>query len=324
VGFELDTKPSIPYPSRDKKGSRKMIKGAEYQLKHLVIVLLLLAFSSVGCVHRNVVIPSSAPPDASFPPAARLPDVGQGWRAGHHTQETTPFTLRQTPWNNEEIEEDSPDESLDVFGEETEEEVVQVADPLSPLNRAMFHFNDRLYFWALKPLARGYRAVIPTPVRSGVKNFFYNLTMPIRMVSCILQGKGRAASAELARFLINSTAGVLGFGNPAKRWPDLNPSEEDLGQALASYGIGNGFYIVWPVLGPSTLRDSVGMVGEWFLDPAWYVDPTEAYLEIWTLDKVNETSFRIGDYESLKEAAIDPYVAVRNAYIQHRKKQVEE
>jgi len=166
--------------------------------------------------------------------------------------------------------------------------------------------------------------VIPTPVRSGVKNFFYNLTAPIRMVSCILQGKGRAASAELTRFLINSTVGVLGFGNPAKRWPELNPSEEDLGQTLATYGIGNGFYIVWPILGPSTLRDSVGMVGDWFLNPVSYVEPTEAYLEIWAIEKVNETSFRIGDYESLKEAAIDPYVAFRNAYIQYRKKKVEE
>jgi len=82
VGFELDTEPSIPYPARDKKGSRKMTKGAEHQLKRLVIVLLLLAFSLVGCAHRNVVIPSSAPLDASFPPAARLPDVGQGRRAG--------------------------------------------------------------------------------------------------------------------------------------------------------------------------------------------------------------------------------------------------
>ncbi len=301
-------------------------------MKHLTFVLLLLAFSLVGCAHRHVANPSSAPTDASFPPSARLPDCGQarlpdcgqGWRAGHHNQETTLSKLDQTPSNNRGGEGDSLDEDLGFLDEEAEEEVVEVADPLSPWNRAMFHFNDKLYFWALKPLARGYRAVIPKPARSGVKNFFHNLTMPIRMVSCILQGKGRAASAELTRFLINSTVGVLGFGNPAKRWPELNPSEEDLGQTLAIYGIGNGFYIVWPILGPSTLRDSVGMVGDWFLNPVSYVEPTEAYLEIWTIEKVNETSFRIGDYESLKEAAIDPYVAFRNAYIQYRKKKVEE
>ncbi len=283
-----------------------MTKRAQNQLSRLTFVLLLLAFSSVGCAHRHVATPSSASPDASF----------------HNNRETTPSTSDQSPSN--EAEEDSLDD-LGFFDEETEEEVVQVADPLFPWNWAMFHFNDRLYFWVLKPLARGYRAVIPTPVRSGVKNFFHNLTTPIRMASCILQGKGRAASAEFARFMINSTVGVLGFGDPAKSWFKLNPSEEDLGQSLATYGIGNGFYIVWPVLGPSTLRDSVGMIGDWFLDPVpYYVHHTETYLEIWALENVNDTSFRIGDYESLKEAAIDPYVAIRNAYIQYRKKKVEE
>jgi len=293
-----------------------MLKRTENQLKHLLFVFLLLTFSLVGCAHRNDVIPSSTPRDISYPPA--------GCWAGHHNQETTVFALNQTSSKQDETEGDSSDDSMAFFGEDAEEEVVHVADPLSPWNRAMFHFNDKLYFWLLKPLSRGYRAVIPTPVRGGVKNFFRNITMPIRMVSCLLQGKGRAASAELSRFLINSTVGVLGFGNPARRWPELNPSEEDLGQTLGSYGIGNGFYIVWPFLGPSTLRDSIGMVGDWFLDPVSYVESTETYVGVWTFENVNETSFKIGDYESLKEAAIDPYVAFRNAYIQYRKKKVEE
>jgi phospholipid-binding lipoprotein MlaA len=104
----------------------------------------------------------------------------------------------------------------------------------------------------------------------------------------------------------------------------LKPRDEDLGQTFATYGIGDGFYIVWPILGPSTLRDSVGMVGDWFLNPVSYVHPIEAYLGIRATETVNDTSFRIGDYESLKEAAIDPYVAFRNAYIQYRKRKVEE
>jgi phospholipid-binding lipoprotein MlaA len=286
-----------------------MIKGIENQLEYLLFILLLLAFSLGGCAHRNGAIPCLTPPlDTSY----------------HYKQETTVFEFNQTQTNHSKIKEDSSDESLAFFDEDAKEKVVHVADPLSPWNRAMFHFNDKLYFWLLKPLSRGYKAVIPTPVRSGVKNFFHNITMPVRMVSCLLQGKGRAASAELSRFLINSTVGVLGFGNPAKRWPELNPSAEDLGQTLGRYGIGNGFYIVWPILGPSTVRDSIGMVGDWFLDPVSYVESTESYVGLWTFKNVNETSFKIGDYESLKEAAIDPYVAIRNAYIQHRKKKVEE
>jgi len=285
-----------------------MLKGTENQLKHLLFIFLLLTFSLVGCAHGNDVIRSSAPGDISY----------------HHKHENTLLALNQTTSKQGENEGDSSDDSMAFFGEDAKEEVGHVADPLSPWNRAMFHFNDKLYFWLLKPLSRGYKAVVPTPARRGVKNFFHNITMPVRMVSCLLQGKGRAASAELSRFLINSTVGVLGFGNPATRWPELDPSEEDLGQTLGSYGIGNGFYIVWPILGPSTMRDSIGMVGDWLLDPVSYVEPTEAYAGVWALENVNETSFKIGDYESLKEAAVDPYVALRNAYIQHRKKKVEE
>ncbi|MBW2001990.1 MAG: VacJ family lipoprotein [Deltaproteobacteria bacterium] len=285
-----------------------MIKGRENQLKGLLYTLLFLGFFLGGCAHRNGSISCPTVLD----------------EACQYSQKTTVFALNQTQTKHSEMKENSSDESLAFFDEDTNEEAVHIADPLSPWNRAMFHFNDKLYFWLLKPVSRGYKAVIPTPVRSGVKNFFQNITMPIRMVSCLLQGKGRAASAELSRFLINSTVGVLGFGNPAKRWPELNPGEEDLGQTLGRYGIGNGFYIVWPFFGPSTIRDSVGMVGDWFLNPVSYVDSTEANLEIIAVETVNETSFKIGDYESLKEAALDPYVALRNAYIQHRKKKVEE
>jgi phospholipid-binding lipoprotein MlaA len=291
-----------------KKRGGNMIRGLENQMPYLMFVFLILAFSFHGCAHKKSVAPT--------PKTSKV--------SSDHNRGSTLFTSHTAQAEHSEFEEDSFDEGLDFFSEDTDEEVMQIADPLSSWNRAMFQFNDKLYFWALKPLAMGYKAVIPTPVRTGIKNFFHNLTMPIRMVSCLLQGKGRAASAELSRFLINSTVGVLGLGDPAKRWPELNTSVEDLGQTLGRYGIGNGFYIVWPFLGPSTLRDSVGMVGEWFLNPVSYVEPNETYLELRAVDTINKTSFKVGDYESLKEAAIDPYIALRNAYIQHRKKQVEE
>jgi len=287
---------------------KKMMKEAEYRFKYLVVVFLVLVFSSAGCAHRQAANTQSASPEASF-----------------HNPSTTASAVDQTQSNQGTGEGGSKEGDLDVFSDLEAEEVAEgVADPFEQWNRAMFLFNDKLYFWLLKPVSKGYKAVVPTPVRRGVRNFFHNITAPVRMVSALLQGKGRAASAELTGFLINSTVGVLGFGDPAKRWPELSPSEEDLGQTLATYGIGNGFYIVWPILGPSTLRDSVGMVGDWFLDPVWYVEPFEAYLPLWAVDNVNDTSFRIGDYESLKEAAIDPYIAIRNVYIQNRKKKVGE
>ncbi|RJQ73334.1 MAG: VacJ family lipoprotein [Desulfobacteraceae bacterium] len=202
------------------------------------------------------------------------------------------------------------------------EHFYSVADPLEKFNRAMFVLNDKLYFWLMKPVAQGYRAVVPRVARSAVMNFFLNAGAPIRIVNNILQGKGRNAEAEWARFLYNSTVGVLGFGNPAAAHPGLAPREEDLGQTLAVYGIGDGFFIFWPLLGPSTLRDTVGMAGDRFLSPLGYVEPLELSLGISSYNVINNLSFHIGDYESLKDAALDPYASFRNAYIQSRQTKI--
>ena len=278
-------------------------------LNPLLLVLLLSAFLSAAYAHKSATPCHAASTDSP---------LHQDWRI-------TTVKAEQIP-SATDIEDDSnddfPNDELDLFDDEFEEDKVQVADPLAFWNRAMFHFNDKFYFWVLKPVARGYRAAVPSPVRIGVKNFFTNLTTPIRLVNCILQWKWQAANAEFVRFLLNSTVGVLGFGNPAKKHPKLNPSEEDLGQTLGAYGIGNGFYVVWPFLGPSTLRDSVGLVGDLFLNPVSYVEPTEAAVGITGYEMVNDTSFQIGDYESLKKAAINPYEALRDAYIQHRNSKV--
>jgi phospholipid-binding lipoprotein MlaA len=210
------------------------------------------------------------------------------------------------------------DELYDFDDMATDEDIHTVADPLEPFNRAMFYVNDKLYFWAFKPLASGYRAVTPKIMRVGVKNFFTNLLGPVRIVNSILQGDGRSAEAEFTKFIYNSTVGILGFGNPSKKYPALNPDPEDLGQTLGKYGIGDGFYIVWPILGASTLRDTIGDLGDSLLNPVSYVEPVEAYLTVRTVDTVNSLSFRLGDYETLKKAALDPYESMRNAYIQIR------
>ncbi|KJS31857.1 MAG: hypothetical protein VR64_10005 [Desulfatitalea sp. BRH_c12] len=212
----------------------------------------------------------------------------------------------------------------ETFGLENGNSFYTVADPLEPVNRAMFVFNDKLYFWVMKPVAEGYRFVTPTPVRSGVRNFFHNLGAPVRIVNNVLQGKGRAAEAEWTRFLYNTTVGILGFGNPAARYPELNVSPEDLGQTLAVYGIGDGFFLMWPILGASTLRDTAGMGGDRFLNPIGYVDPFELSLGLSGYDKINTLSFRIGDYESLKDAALDPYASFRDAYIQLRQSKIKQ
>lgn len=306
-------------------------------MKYLTWSFLLLVFCSAGCAHS----PAETPPLAS---AAQNPqttlstndqapsEVDEAVNVGvphddvgllDERTEKDAVDNDQTPSDQGTVEAEFLDDDLDFLDEETEEEVVSVADPLAPWNRLMFQFNDKLYFWFLKPVSTGYKAVVPGPVRSGVQNFFTNLGTPIRMAGCILQGKGHEAQVEFVRFWLNSTVGVLGLGDPAKNYPELDLHDEDMGQTLATYGVGDGFYVVWPVLGPSTLRDTAGSVGDLFMNPVSYL-PIGVSAGMSGEHKLNQASFRTGDYESLKEAALDPYEAVRDAYIQHRKTKVEE
>jgi phospholipid-binding lipoprotein MlaA len=223
---------------------------------------------------------------------------------------------------DEDLLKDDWDDFEDSEALDDNQSLYTVADPLEPVNRAMFYLNDKLYFWVFKPIAMGYRSVTPQAMRVGIRNFFSNLLSPVRLVNDILQGKGQAAEAEFAKFIYNSTVGVLGFGDPAKAYPALNPEPEDLGQTMASYGIGDGFYIVWPVLGASTLRDTIGDVGDGFLNPVSYVEPIETYLTLQAVDTINDLSFYLGDYETFKKAALDPYESMRNAYIQLRQSKI--
>jgi len=201
---------------------------------------------------------------------------------------------------------------------------VHVWDPLAPWNRLMFKFNDKMYFWVLKPVAKGYNKVIPHFFRGCIRNFFHNLGTPVRFANCLLQAKGKRAFCELGQFICNSTVGILGFGNPARKFPGLKTDDdEDLGQTLGRYGIGQGIYIVWPILGPSTLRDSLGLVGDAFLEPVNYIQPWEASLGVSAEQKLNRTSLNLGQYEAFKASAIEPYTAARDAYIQYRRGEVE-
>jgi phospholipid-binding lipoprotein MlaA len=217
------------------------------------------------------------------------------------------------------------DDDFDLMGEEVAEQTVEVEDPLEPLNRIMYHVNDTLYFWVFKPVTEVYKNITPEPAQIGIRNFFHNLTTSIRFVNCHLQGKTATADMELNRFLTNTTVGILGFGDPAKDQHGLeHPEKEDMGQTLATYGLGDGFYIVWPLLGPSNVRDSVGTMGDLFLNPVFYIESTEATISISTVKFTNEKSFHIGEYETFKSAALDPYVAMREVYIQYRNKQIKE
>jgi phospholipid-binding lipoprotein MlaA len=208
--------------------------------------------------------------------------------------------------------------------DEYEEAAAGVPDPLEPFNRLTYKFNDDLYFYILKPVATGYRDIIAEPLRVSIKNFFTNLLMPVRAVNCLLQGKFDGFGTELVRFCLNTTMGVLGFGDPAKQEFGIAMRDEGFDQTLGFYGLGPGVYIHWPVFGPSSIRGTAGLVGDFFLDPVFYVEPMLTRVAIYAEEEVNATSLSIGDYEALKKAAFDPYISIRDAYFENRKKKISE
>ncbi|MFH1378875.1 MAG: VacJ family lipoprotein [bacterium] len=225
------------------------------------------------------------------------------------------------------------EEVFDDFGEfgfEVTEIQKPVFDPLRGYNRVMFYFNDKVYFWVLKPIGKGYGKVVPEPARLSIKRFFHNLKFPIRLVNNILQFKLKGAGRETARFIANSTIGFLGFFDPARTWWNLQPSEEDFGQTLGFYGVGEGFPITLPFLGPSNLRDTLSLVPDYYLNPISYVNPEEkrffdpVYIGIHAFQMINETSLSLDVYENIKKNALDPYTFVRDAYKQNRDKKIKE
>ncbi|NWH05680.1 MlaA family lipoprotein [Desulfobacter latus] len=208
----------------------------------------------------------------------------------------------------------------DIFHEDQSDQSTHaiIADPLEGFNRAVFVFNDKIYMYGLRPIAKGYARVVPPFARKGVKNFFNNLLFPIRFVNNLLQGKAESAATEFSAFFINTTLGFGGLNDFARKYVGIRLQDEDFGQTLGSYGIGNGIYLMLPVLGPSSLRDALGRAGDRLIDPISYAQPWELSWGASGLEKINGTSFHIGEYEAFKEAAIDPYTAMRNAYIQNR------
>lgn len=204
--------------------------------------------------------------------------------------------------------------------------VVQVYDPIEPFNRAMFKFNNGLYDYVLRPVSKGYVKAVPEPARHGLSNFFANLRFPIRFVSDVLQGKFKRAGLETKKFYVNTVAGLGGFIRISDDVPSLaNIPSEDLGQTLGVWGFHKGPYLVLPVLGPGTARDTVGLAGDYFLNPLhWdqlrYVDGYHWYWDttVQTTDTVSALPDLLNTYDATRKSAIDPYVSVRSAYIQYR------
>jgi len=220
--------------------------------------------------------------------------------------------------------------SEEDFYEEEIEGTIDVSDPLEPINRYTFKFNDFVYLNLVQPLADGYQAVTPDPVEEGANNFFYNLKYPVRLAGNLLQGRFDGAWVETGRFAMNTTVGIAGVFTPADKVNGFAPiPKEDIGQALGSWGLGEGPYLVLPLLGPSNLRDLGGYVGDRAVNP---LKEPFSLIDDWNWEwrlALSATEFTVESpslmdrYLRLKGSAIDPYSSLKNGYTQFRRAAIE-
>lgn len=202
--------------------------------------------------------------------------------------------------------------------------VATIPDPIEPWNRFWFRFNDFFYLHIAKPVYTGWTYVTPQFFRTGVSNLFYNILFPTRFINCLLQGKPKAAGVEFSRLMMNvmGSAGLVDLASSKKTIVPMDPSGEDFGQTLGKWGFGQGFYIVWPFIGPSSLRDTFGRIGDAFTTPLFYLDPWEASLGANVGFRFNDLNDVLPSYESLRSIAVDPYLAMREAYASMRNAQI--
>ncbi|MFA5913073.1 MAG: VacJ family lipoprotein [Burkholderiales bacterium] len=192
-------------------------------------------------------------------------------------------------------------------------------DPLEGYNRAMFRFNDGVDKALIKPVATGYKKVVPEFARTGVTNFFSNLGDIWIGINNVLQGKPGKGASDFGRFAINSTVGILGLFDVASN-AGLDKHNEDFGQTLGRWGVGSGAYVVLPILGPSTVRDGFSrFVVDWHGDPLWYVNNIPTRNELIGARVVDGRANLLDAGRLAEEAALDPYTYMRSAYLQRRR-----
>jgi phospholipid-binding lipoprotein MlaA len=203
----------------------------------------------------------------------------------------------------------------------TSPEALEANDPFEPVNREIYEFNIAADRALLRPAARGYRAVTPQPARDGVHNFFVNLNQPVVFANLVLQGRFEESLETVGRFAMNTVFGLGGVFDVASA-EDVPRHETDFGLTLARWGVGEGPYLMLPLLGPSNPRDGIGRIADRYPYPLnWNADFSDS-VEAWSLRGLNAVEFRArhGDaFESFERTAIDPYVQFRSAYRQSRR-----
>lgn len=191
------------------------------------------------------------------------------------------------------------------------------ADPLERINRPIYTFNIKADQYVLRPVTVGYVKVVPSPLRTGLRNFRNNFFYPTVIVNDLLQAKFAQGSRDLARFAMNTTFGLAGILDPAAM-VGLERNNEDFGQTLGRWGVGEGWYLMLPLLGPSTTRDAVGTAGDIYTQPTTYMRlDWHEYVAINVGTAVQARELLL-DADALLKQQLDPYIFVRTAYLQSR------
>ncbi len=190
-------------------------------------------------------------------------------------------------------------------------------DPLEPLNRGVYRFNDALDKALLKPAAKGYSAVMPSAGKNMVSNFFSNLDDIMVTANDLLQFKLVQGFSDGMRFVVNSTIGVFGFIDVASAG-GLKKHDEDFGQTLGKWGVGNGAYLVLPIIGPSTVRDGLGFYADLYVDPMYYINDMSTRNLAYLVQKISRRADLLDQEKVMDEAMIDRYQFIRDIYLLHR------
>ncbi|MEA1956497.1 MAG: VacJ family lipoprotein [Campylobacterota bacterium] len=213
-------------------------------------------------------------------------------------------------------------ELFDDFEEEFSSDVEKEIDPLSGYNNIMTNYNDKFYMNIYFPIVDKYTEAIPEDGRLSISNFFENIKFPIRFLNNIAQLKFTNAFEESSRFVINSTIGIAGLFDVADTSFDIKQHSEDFGQTLGFYGVGSGFHIVLPFLGPSNLRDSLSLIVDCQAHPTNYSLNLSQSIAYHSLYSINDSSFNAKTYKNFKEDAIELYPYLKNIYEQHRESEI--
>ena len=257
-------------------------------MKFLYFYLMITLFTFQGCsTNQTEPQPNNSPIDTT----------------SSTSQEAAVIDTTKTEKQTEAFDNEFEDEFAET-------EKTETSDPLSGYNRTMTSFNDGFFTHVLNPVSKAYATIIPQPLRIGLSNFIHNIQYPVRLVNNLLQLKFQNISDETERFIVNSTVGLAGLMDPATHYMNIPAHNEDFGQTLGHYGVGPGFHLVLPFLGPSNARDTLGLFPDMYLSPLVNLRSYDQYripsnfgesIAVYAVEIINKNSLHLGEYEMILE-----------------------